>query len=72
MEHTSKDRSYQIRRQVREGESVRLLEAYGEIPAGAVVTVWTWSNAGFRGIEATVLVSGRAVHGVPAGILERS
>lgn len=40
------------------------------IPAGAPVQVWTYTNAGFRGIEVSVIHDGTAVHGISAGLLD--
>jgi hypothetical protein len=74
MESTAKDRSYSIRKTLAEGSVTTTTERTyykGEIPAGSVVRVMNYTNAGFRGIEAYAYFvrEGRYVI-VSAGILK--
>lgn len=71
-----KSRSYAAQRELARGDRVRLTEPvsyYTTIPAGTQGVLVSFSNAGFRGIEATVaLDSGQTIHGISAGALARA
>lgn len=67
---TTRDHSYRVRRSIPVGSRVVLLEDQGHLDADTEVTIHSYSNAGFQGIEATVqLDDGTFVHGISAGIL---
>jgi hypothetical protein len=75
MQQSVKDRGYQVQREILPGEHATVtarVDRYGEaalIP-GDTVLIRSYSNAGFRGIEAHVQdMYGRDWYGVPAGIL---
>lgn len=80
MPTTFTDRSYSVRRQIGDpvpaGTRVRFTEPftyYRQYPEGTTGTLRSFSNAGFRGIEAWVtLDDGTEVYSVSAGKLERA
>jgi hypothetical protein len=74
-----RDRSYGVRETITGGKEQGsgfatvnrdIVRGSGTILAGTVVTVRSFSNAGFRGIEATITApDGTSLHNVSAGAL---
>lgn len=67
-----KTRGYRVLEEVRPGTQVELLDdtyCGRQLRKGERGTVRSYTNAGFRGIEATVEINGERLHGINAGLL---
>jgi hypothetical protein len=86
MTETAKSRSYKVQETIPEGTVVEVLETIVRrrpinhdwdnlevvtVEEGEMVRITYYSNAGFRGIEASIqLADGSLLHGVSAGLLD--